>query len=103
LSVLKKTADDFSIITIAKYIADLRDRPFNLKGGGMVFCFVQNFFFGQHKSWNIDFFLSRNFFPESNNEHPLIVERQLLANQHFTFRVNPGERQIKEFFIGQTS
>ena len=22
----------------------------------MVFCFVQNFFFGQHKSWNIDFF-----------------------------------------------
>ena len=30
----------------------LRDRPFNLKGGGgvMVFCFVQIFFFGQHKS-----------------------------------------------------
>ena len=29
----------------------LRDRPFNVKGGGvMVFCFVQNFFFGQHKS-----------------------------------------------------
>jgi hypothetical protein len=30
----------------------LRDRPFNLKGGGgvMVFCFVQKFFFGQHKS-----------------------------------------------------
>ena len=29
-----------------------RDRPFNLKreGGVMVFCFVQNFFFGQHKS-----------------------------------------------------
>ena len=33
-----------------------RDRPFNLKGGGvMVFCFVQNFFFGQHKSQNIFF------------------------------------------------
>ena len=29
----------------------LRDRPFNLKGRGvMVFCFVQNFFSGQHKS-----------------------------------------------------
>ena len=30
----------------------LRDRPFNLKRGGgvIVFCFVQNFFFGQHKS-----------------------------------------------------
>ena len=30
----------------------VRDRPFNLKGGEgvMVFCFVHNFFFGQHKS-----------------------------------------------------
>ena len=27
----------------------LRDQPFNLKGG-MVFCFVQKLFFGQHKS-----------------------------------------------------
>jgi hypothetical protein len=26
----------------------------------MVFCFVQKFFFGQHESWNI------NFFPEFN-------------------------------------
>ena len=29
----------------------IRDRPFNLEGGGgggvMVFCFVQNFFFGE--------------------------------------------------------
>ena len=32
-------------------LRSLRDRPFNLKGGGvMVFSFVQNFFFGQHKS-----------------------------------------------------
>jgi hypothetical protein len=34
----------------------------------MVFCFVQNFFFGHHKSSNI-FFLSRKariFFPENN-------------------------------------
>ena len=31
----------------------IRDRPFNLKGRGvgvMGFCFVQNFFFGHHKS-----------------------------------------------------
>ena len=32
----------------------VRDRPFNLKGGGggglWIFCFVQNFFFEQHKS-----------------------------------------------------
>ena len=27
----------------------LRDRPFNLQGGGMVFCFAQIFFFGQHE------------------------------------------------------
>ena len=28
----------------------VRDRPFSLKrGGGMVFCFVENFFFGKHK------------------------------------------------------
>ena len=35
----------------------------------MVFCFVQNFFFGQDKSSNIYFFLSRKariFFPEFN-------------------------------------
>ena len=38
---------------------NLRDRPFNLKGGVMVFCFVQTIFFGQHKSSNIYFFLSR--------------------------------------------
>ena len=25
------------------------------RGGVMVFCFVQNFFFGQHKSLNINF------------------------------------------------
>ena len=35
----------------------------------MVFCFVQQFFFGQHKSYNIYLFLShkaRNLFPEFN-------------------------------------
>ena len=39
---------------------ELRDRPFNLKGRVMVFCFVQNFFFGQ----NIYFFCraQREFF-----------------------------------------
>jgi hypothetical protein len=32
----------------------------------MVFCFVQNFFFGQHESYNIYFFCreARIFFPE---------------------------------------
>jgi high-affinity Fe2+/Pb2+ permease len=33
-------------------LCNVRDRPFNLKGGerGMFFCFVQKNFFGQHKS-----------------------------------------------------
>ena len=46
-----------------------RDRPFNLQGEGvMVFCFVQNFFFGQHELEYL-FILSRkarNFLPEFN-------------------------------------
>ena len=33
----------------------IRDRPFNLKWGVMVFRFVPIFFFGQHKSSNINF------------------------------------------------
>ena len=51
---------------------DLRDRPFNLKGGGggvMVFCFVQNYFFSDNTRVRIFFYLSRkarNFFPEIN-------------------------------------
>jgi hypothetical protein len=47
---------------------NFRDRPFNLKRGGvMVFCFVQKLFFGQHKSWNINFFCraKREFFPQN--------------------------------------
>ena len=48
-------------------INNIRDRPFNLKGGAMVFCFVQKFCFGQNKLEY--FFLSheaRIFFPEFN-------------------------------------
>ena len=44
----------------------IRDRPFNLKGGIMAFCFVQKFFVGQHELEYL-FFLSRkarNFFPD---------------------------------------
>jgi hypothetical protein len=32
------------------YSERLRDRPFNLQGGAMVFCFVQKYFFRQHES-----------------------------------------------------
>ena len=31
-------------------VAIIRDGPFNFQGGVMVFCFVQNFFSGQHES-----------------------------------------------------
>jgi hypothetical protein len=52
------------------FLSDIlfRDRPFNLKGGVMVFCFVQNFFFERHEL-EYFFFLSREgqiFFPEFN-------------------------------------
>ena len=40
---------NLSTLTKKLPLKSLRDRPFNLKGG-MVFWFVQNFFFGQHKS-----------------------------------------------------
>ena len=46
----------------------VRDRPFNLQGGDMVFCFVQNFF-SDNTRVRILFFLSRkarNFFSEFN-------------------------------------
>ena len=47
-----------------------RDRPFNLKGGGvMVFCFVQNFFSDNTRVIIFLFFLSHKaqiFFPEFN-------------------------------------
>ena len=59
----------FAIFQLSfKKVLFVRERPFNLKGEVMFFCFVQNFFFGQHESRNI-FFLSRKtriFFPEFN-------------------------------------
>jgi hypothetical protein len=52
--------DAFPAIYVYTFV---RDRPFNLKGGGfMVFCFVQKFFFGQHKSWNFLFCLAKRKF-----------------------------------------
>ena len=43
------------------------NRPFNLQGGVMVFCFVQKFFFGQHELEFYFFFSqTRIFFPEFN-------------------------------------
>ena len=53
ISSNSRAADVRSKIRSLTSSKDLRDRPFNLKGGGggvMVFCFVQNFFFGQHES-----------------------------------------------------
>ena len=41
----------FAIFQLSfKKVLFVRERPFILKGEVMVFCFVQNFFFGQHES-----------------------------------------------------
>ena len=49
-SNIPKTRVSKKTDTIPKHTEELlRDRPFNLKGGGMVFCFVQKFFFRRHK------------------------------------------------------
>ena len=57
------------VILILLWIS-LRDRPFNLKGGGiMVFCFIQKFFFRTTQELEYLFFLSRiarNFVPQFN-------------------------------------
>ena len=48
----------------------IRDRPFNLKGRVMVFCFVQNFFSSDNTRVRIFFFCRAKrefFFPEFNN------------------------------------
>ena len=61
VTVVQNKISNFSVI---------RDRPFNLQGGGvMVFCFIQNFFFRTTQELEYYFFLSckaRNFFPEFN-------------------------------------
>ena len=47
----------------------VRDRPFNMQRGVMVFCFVQNFFFRTTQELEYYYFLSRNariFFPQFN-------------------------------------
>ena len=60
----EKTSD---LLQVTDKLYHIRDRPFDLKRRITVFCFVQNFFFGQQKSEY--FFLSlkaRIFFPEFN-------------------------------------
>jgi hypothetical protein len=58
------------IALISSYYLSLRDRPFNLKGGGvMVFCFVSEFFFRTTRELEYLFFLLRKagiFLPEFN-------------------------------------
>ena len=67
----RSTALEASTLTITPPMWSsfcLRDRPFNLKGGLMVFCFVQNYFFRTTQELEF-FFLSRkvrNFFQEFN-------------------------------------
>ena len=76
---------------------DIKDRPFNLKGGVMVFCFVQKFYFGQHKSYNIFFFcrtkrevffqnLTLGYMTKTLNQ---IIFFFLHQNQNIFFRKKP--------------
>jgi hypothetical protein len=58
-----------AILKESNFPESLRGRPFNLKGGIMVFCFVQNFFSGQLQELEFFFFCraKRKFFsPEFN-------------------------------------
>ena len=52
----EKTSD---LLQVTDKLYHIRDRPFDLKRRIMVFCFVQNFFFGQQKSQNIFFCLAK--------------------------------------------
>ena len=56
-----------AILKESNFPESLRGRPFNLKGGIMVFCFVQNFFSGQLQELEFFFFVVRsaNFFPQN--------------------------------------
>jgi hypothetical protein len=52
-----------------RYSADIRNRPFNLQGGGYGFLFRSEFLFRTIRELEYLFFLSRkarNFLPESN-------------------------------------
>jgi hypothetical protein len=56
------------IINSTNCTEECHENQNNMRGGGLVFCFVQIFFFGQHELEYL-FFLSRNariFFPEIN-------------------------------------
>ena len=71
----------------------IRDRPFNLQGGGvLVFCFVQKFFFGQHESWNIFFSqnLTSSYMTKTLNQ---IIFFFLHQNQNIFFS-NIGNQNI---------
>ena len=49
-----------------EHLACIRDRPFNLKGGGYGFLFRSEFFFQTTQELEYLFILSQIFFPEYN-------------------------------------
>ena len=50
INIKKATGADGIPAKVIKCSKSVRERPFNLKGGVMVFCFVHKFFFEQHES-----------------------------------------------------
>jgi hypothetical protein len=96
----------------------------HLGGGVMFFCFVQNFFFGQHKSWNIYFFCRAKreiffqnlslvymtktlnqiiiFFLHQNQNRKCIAmcnTLRILVYFVFHFNPNPSDRSFKIYTI----
>jgi hypothetical protein len=71
---------------------EVRDRPFNLQGWVMVFCFVQNFFFGQHRVRILIFFqnLTLGYMTKTLNQ---IIIFFLHQNQNIFFS-NIGNQNI---------
>ena len=97
----------FAIFQLSfKKVLFVRERPFNLKGEVMVFCFVQNFFFGQHESRNFFFCRAKRefFFQNSTLGYMTKTLNQIIffslhQNQNIFFS-NIGNQNI--FFRKKT-
>ena len=73
LKISKKIIETFSLVYIHGILpnisdTEVRDRPFNLQGGGYGFSFRSKFFFRTTRKLEFFFLLgkARNFFPEFN-------------------------------------
>ena len=83
--------------------AYLRDRPFNLQGGVMVFCFVQNFFLDNTRVRIFIFFVARIFFPEFNIKlYDKYSESDYFFSLHQNQNIFSATLRIRIFFLEKT-